>query len=666
MRFFFKVQDGRLVKIDMETGLSVAVRSPIETRVVEIAAVGERLIVREDAAGHPPDRSNLYALNHDFEPLWTAQPSALGDPYVALLRVREEGVYAASREGRVCVLDAASGRVVETIRSPQSCSDSGFDPSCPMKSWKGFFSLTGGSILYCLSAMFLLYGFFALLGPILARSHALAETLPCIGVLNVYELALLGVLLLIVLWKNVTDDAISLVVLIALFLIANGSALDTVATEAPEAVLYLGVGAMVLAVGKLYVLRRFIIPHLSGLYLGGLAIILLWNFLCGPLLAQVNRGVATSDTVPPGPWQAAWMAVLAAGVLFLIQALRTPDPQRDRTDPLPFLRTAAMPALFALVVLTASGLHQLGLAHAINFSHRFLDFVPVLALAALLLVEVLRVAGVRSRIWTVAIAAAPLAITLYAIWGRPVASAAPWLEVLWHPPVILTATGAGVLALYLAHPRRGLLHVAVAYGLAVLLTWGATGFGDPARLNWTQVGVVLVTLLLVLGIWRRNPELCFGGAVVAAFGLGFWDGLQHMALAWGLTVPGAVLGVAGLATLAIYVIFGDRFSRNLAALGALAFMVFVLDLFPQQVAWADLAVVVMVGVVGTPLWMRTRDYVPIVLLCLPLALRLWAVGVAMGPWRYVAISFALLAAGTWLSLRKAASEAPAALPEVQK
>lgn len=54
-----------------------------------------------------------------------------------------------------------------------------------------FLSLTGGSILYCLSALSIIYGITQIIGPPLANSDVLRDILPCVFVLNGYELALL-------------------------------------------------------------------------------------------------------------------------------------------------------------------------------------------------------------------------------------------------------------------------------------------------------------------------------------------------------------------------------------------------------------------------------------------------------------------------------------------
>ena len=92
---------------------------------------------------------------------------------------------------------------------------------------KSFLRLTGGSPLYCLSAVFIAYGIVKVLGPILAASESLRGALPCILTLHVYELALLAVLIVIV-SRKVVDDAISVGVLIAVFMVGTSMALGSV------------------------------------------------------------------------------------------------------------------------------------------------------------------------------------------------------------------------------------------------------------------------------------------------------------------------------------------------------------------------------------------------------------------------------------------------------
>ena len=91
-----------------------------------------------------------------------------------------------------------------------------------------FFDFTGGSLFYCLSAFFIILGIGRIMGPMLTNHELFKEALPCIFTLNLYEIALLGVLTTIVVWKSVTDDAISLVIFIAIFFVGTGLALSSI------------------------------------------------------------------------------------------------------------------------------------------------------------------------------------------------------------------------------------------------------------------------------------------------------------------------------------------------------------------------------------------------------------------------------------------------------
>ena len=98
-----------------------------------------------------------------------------------------------------------------------------------------------GSLLYWLSGMAVLYGIARVIGPVLARSDAIVERFQCVGALNLYELALLGVLALLAASWKVKDDAVSVVILVGIMVIASGIALTTVAMDAPLLALSAGI-----------------------------------------------------------------------------------------------------------------------------------------------------------------------------------------------------------------------------------------------------------------------------------------------------------------------------------------------------------------------------------------------------------------------------------------
>ena len=69
------------------------------------------------------------------------------------------------------------------------------EPPLNLDTLKSFFNITGGSLFYCVSAVFIAYGIVKLMGDVLPSEEPFSKALPCIITLHVYELALLAVLM---------------------------------------------------------------------------------------------------------------------------------------------------------------------------------------------------------------------------------------------------------------------------------------------------------------------------------------------------------------------------------------------------------------------------------------------------------------------------------------
>ena len=178
---------------------------------------------------------------------------------------------------------------------------------------KSFLELTGGSVLYCLSAVFVAYGIVKVLGPILAESGGLKEALPCIGTLHVYELALLGALVLIV-SRKVVDDAISITILIALYLVATCIAQGSVSETEFSISFYMGLGGITLAFGKFYVMRRFTRIPFRALSIAGLGILVAYNYIGPVLMARSVSVNPTEEAARRDLWLYLCLVMLAGGV----------------------------------------------------------------------------------------------------------------------------------------------------------------------------------------------------------------------------------------------------------------------------------------------------------------------------------------------------------------
>jgi len=512
---------------------------------------------------------------------------------------------------------------------------------------RDFLSLTGGSILYCLSALSIVYGITQIIGPPLANSDVLRDILPCVFVLNGYELALLGVLLLIVMWRHVTDDAISLVILVAIFLIGSGMTLGVVAPSGLDICLLLGIACVLLGLVKVYALKRFISLQFGIWAILGMIPILAWNFLASALMARPLLARAATDEIRRTQWLVSWLVLLLGTVLILIEATRRTYPTPGRKDRhTPFLYRPPMAMIFFLVLIVAAGLHQYGTAYMFAVDYGLSDFIPLIAVGALLFLELLRsfekpLGGVEAVVTSI-----PLALTLMAVVGKStVAAPASSPEMLWSPPVMLGLTGLTVLWLSYHHRWPSLFFVALAYALGVLLV-----LGKPHELNWQLGGVGLIVVLAAFAIMKRNIELCFVTVLAIAVGLGITDAFEKFVRAHHMTPFGAAAAVSGLGTMVICLTFGRRTHRLITLFGAAALITAVFSCLPKPLHWTDLVLLGVTAVLSVALWFRTREFLASLLLWAPLTPKGYRFATEMSAWSFVLLSFLLLFGGACVSL----------------
>jgi hypothetical protein len=510
-----------------------------------------------------------------------------------------------------------------------------------------FLSLTGGSILYCLSALSIVYGITQIIGPPLAKSGVLADILPCVGVLNVYELALLAVLVLIVVWRHVTDDAISLVILVALFLVASGMTLGVVAPSGLDVCLLIGIFSVLLGLAKLLVLRRYIALRIEMLPAVGLALVLAWNFLGPALMARPLMARTSTEELRRSQWLWGWLILLAGAALVLVPAIRQkyaqPGDSRPRT---PFLHTHAMAVIFALVLFDAMGFHQYGIAYMFAVDYRWGDFLPLVAAASLLLLELMRSLQRRFEGVEEVISWTPLGLAVLAMPNKlTVAPPSLGIGLVSYPPVVLGLTGVALLWMGLRRRTSWLGYTAVAYGLGVLLT-----LGRGHELNWPLFGAGLVLVLLVLGALRRSPSLCFAAVLVLTVGLGTTDVFARFAKEHHLTLAGAAAGMAGLGTIIVALAFGRRTPAAFVLVGTAGVVICAFDALPKSLDWMDLVVLVALGTMFAGLFLRTRNIVPALVLWIPVFPRAYLFATRMSSWNFVVLSFLLLFGGAFVSL----------------
>lgn len=583
----------------------------------------------------------------------------------------------------------AGDKQLECISPPATPPPASLLPPPPVADWevnlnwarvKSFFSFGGANILYCLSALAILFGIAQIINPILTQSRIYFERLAGVLTLNLYECALLGVMLLIVLWRRVTDDAVSLLVLIALFLGANAVALDQVVVDNISMACVIGLACFALAVVKIWLMRRHIALRLDRLLLAGVLLLLAWNFLMSPAIALIKSLGCNNASSLRAIWQLGWLVMLGGGVLWYLQASATATGLTRSADAgRPFLQTAGMCWIFTGIILVISGLHQYELTYIFDLRSSFGDFIPLITLGFLIIPELMRIYGresFRGRL-EVVIAGAPLVLIGWALVNKTFIADSPWgIGFFWHPTVILALTAVAVLRAGLKESNRGLMYLVLAYGMLILLTAGVA-YDGPASFHWRLTGGVLAAMLIGVGILRRDVRIAMVGIFIIALGCRTspWI-IQHLNDGW--AQPGIFFGVLGLGIVGLSLILGEKMKKTAVRIGAVFLTIGVFFCFGDSsklLLWAGLVL----AILGLLVLRLRRDWLVSIILWIPVLTVGWkesrpvlesvftaainavdAIIKAIGQilpakisgWHYVILSFILLAAGMYLSLRK--------------
>ncbi|MBU4200321.1 MAG: hypothetical protein KKE37_01935 [Verrucomicrobia bacterium] len=519
-------------------------------------------------------------------------------------------------------------------------------------SWiKTFFGFSGGSIFYCLSALSILFGIVQIIGPVLSKSHVYAERLSCIGILNLYECALLVIMLLIVLWRRVTDDAVSLMVLIALFLIANGIALDQVVVDNIPIACVIGFICFALSVVKLWAMRRYISLRLDRMLLAGILLLLAWNFLMSPTIALMKSLGCNNASSLRTIWQMGWAVMLTGGILLYIHSCATPTGMaRSEHINRPFLQAPGMSWIFAGILFVVGSLHQYELAYIFDLRFCFGDFIPLITLGVLMAIETMRTYGKTPGLCEIGLACVPLVLILAALWnGLMIEESIIGIGFFWYPPVILLMTAIAVIYVGLRNRHYSLMYVALAYGLGILLTAGA----PHTSFHWKTVGWTLGAILLGIGIFHRYFQVAVAGVITLALSSGSIPWMIRIASDYNLPIMAPMGIVAGLGIIGLYLIYGKELKTSVVIMGAIFLTGGTLRCFGE---FSPLYLIMLSGVflavLGAFAFWLHRNLLVSIILWIPLLKAVYQLSRTASGWRYVILSFILLAVGMYLSLRK--------------
>jgi hypothetical protein len=373
------------------------------------------------------------------------------------------------------------------------------DPTDPLRE---FLRIPWANVLYLGSAMSILTGVSMVIRPIYDKQDLALEKFGVLGALNGYELALLGVTLALIVWRSIKRDAVALVVLMSAFLVGSAATLDTVAPGYAIPALCLGIGGLLAAIGKGWLVSTFAIGRFTRTQLAGLCLAAIWNFLAPGVLGNILSHGGLAEHLRP-VWLVGSWAILLSTTLLILDAVRTREPQSQSSElslssrQLPFLTTPLMRWIVLGVILACTLLHQWALAWSFNFPFRTGDLWLGVALLGVLACEVHRSTG--SRFWKLDlfIFGVVFLLAMSILQSRDY----DWtllqpLGVVGHLPLAMIAVGLVVECLAWLGQKRHWLHLpALAY---VGVGFAHLGSDMQITINrgWLFIGASFVLLAI--------------------------------------------------------------------------------------------------------------------------------------------------------------------------
>jgi hypothetical protein len=382
-----------------------------------------------------------------------------------------------------------------------------------------------GSLFYLFSAASILVGLTKILVPIFDADGKLTEKLWSVGAINVYELGLLVVLLL-VMWRKVYDDAVSLATLVAAFLVASAVTLNVVAAELPWVVIGLGAGGMLLCAGKLALIRRYVVGHFKLMPLLTISILMSANLALPGIMGYAQSNAGTNSQLHE-LWYMGWCWTVVGLLVLCIAAMSNESELFFPTFTSPVIRSSNFRMVFLGIIVVAS----IGQQWAMQWAFFLKGGLPDLIIAwPMLVIAVVAWSGVTQRLadWFFVLALLLPAITvvfLQYVLKLTVPITSVW-SMIAQPVVAIAISGILVLIMARRYPWWLLASLAGCYVLAAVYVWPyrVSAFGlTPVQWLWAGFAI---TAVLAIGLQHYLTRLLVsvsGGIVLMTLPvLGQW------------------------------------------------------------------------------------------------------------------------------------------------
>jgi|GEM_PF-4397659 len=397
------------------------------------------------------------------------------------------------------------------------------DGSFANKTWK-LSSLAGPSVLYLGSAACVLYGMNQVLtGNGVGDAISIAERFAGVGAIHVYQLALFLIAMLLVCWRRVLDDAVSLTLLVGAFLVGAAATLDTISAEHSALTMAIGGVGLLMGITQLWFLTHFVIKPINIITGVSFGALLAWNFLMPAVMGEAQLRRWTNSELHE-LWFYGWAFTLLAGGGVVAGMIVRPARELGQNGlTSPFLRSHLMGWTFAGMLVLATFAHQWALTWAFFLTKaHFGDAIPAVVIIVLILMEACRALhGKPARVYRLLLGFIPLTlagiIMMTGYFSKMTATGIGWVS---FPPISLFAM-AGVTAWlgwrWFGQHRRA---VAWIYLFAALLSIRALPGHDVTHmLDWWSALIAVFAGCIYMTVryrWELTAVMSAGLLVLGA------------------------------------------------------------------------------------------------------------------------------------------------------
>jgi len=512
----------------------------------------------------------------------------------------------------------------------------------------------GGSLFYSLSALSILWGLSKIIGPVFGQSSHLWDKVACVGALSLYESLIFGLLIVLIVWKQVKDDAVSLLVIAGIFYVAGGIVNDTIAAGSSIFSYTIGIGLFAIAVVKIFVMKRYSRIQFSPIFAIGLSLFFAWNYLISSLMRdahQINAATVMEK------WRFGWLIMLAAGLTFLIKSMQSIEFEKKASEDAPgyLINTQAMVWIFVAEITTLSIVHQYILTYIYDIRFEVGDYIPFLTLIIFTIIGLSWKYGKNTQQSDIVLSLVPLGILFISQVHHTMPTVSGWFGFFWNPGVVVLFSMLCCVCLTRKYHTTNFFYSIMAYFLVFILL-GVTRSSQEitmTTLNIKTLVAVMLSGMVFAGLYLRIHSLLYIGTISICMGIMNLSGFEKLLYKCSIPPTGTGFILIGLAILLLYSFTSENISKTVAYFGVALLGAGVLRASGPNIPLIfTLSVIIAISTLSFVYYKILKEKILGITVSLPIAVYLVQIIKPIEGWHYIALSFILLVAGGLVSIGK--------------